>query len=325
MAKIYPEIEPFVSGTLNVGNGNTIYWEIIGSPTGIPAVFVHGGPGSGSSTKARQYFDPKKYRAVLFDQRGCGRSHPLISEPGSDLSTNTIEQLIADIERLREHLSIENWLVVGISWGVTLGVIYAQRFPKRVSAMVLAAITMGTRREITWITKDMGRIFPREWERFIALIPENERSGDIATAYAQLLASPDEEIRVRAALEWCQWEDTHVSLMPGWKPDKRYQDPTFRLTFSRLVTHYWSNSCFLKEDEVMAGMHRLTNIPATLVHGRWDISSPLDTAWKLHGLWPKSTLHILGEAGHGGTGFAEAIKNALDEFCKMEIDSELRS
>ena len=190
MTALYPAIEPFATGTLAVGDGHTLYWEEIGNPAGTPALYLHGGPGSGCSTNARRHFDPAAYRAVLFDQRGCGRSRPLASAPDADLTTNTTDHLIADIEALREQLGIERWVVVGISWGVTLGLVYAQRHPDRVRAMVLAAVTAGTRREIAWITRDMGRIFPREWERFAALVPEAERGGDLAAAYARAPSRP---------------------------------------------------------------------------------------------------------------------------------------
>lgn len=314
MTTRYPVIEPSASGMLHVGDGHTLYWEEVGNPQGTPAVYLHGGPGSGCSPNSRRNFNPQTYRAILFDQRHCGRSHPLATTSDVDLSTNTTEQLVGDIETLREHLGINRWIVAGVSWGVTLGLVYAQRHPERVSGMVLGAVTAGTRRETTWITRDMGRVFPREWERFSALVPEAERSGDLAAAYARLLTNPDPKVHERAAYEWCLWEDTHVSLMPNWEPDSRYQDPEFRLLFARLVTHYWGHGCFLADGEVMAGMSRLKNIPAILIHGRWDVSSPLDTAWALHRAWPGSELHILEDAGHGGMGFPEAMTAALDKI-----------
>lgn len=314
MSNRYPAIEPFISGMLEVTDGYQLYWEEVGNPAGTPALYLHGGPGSGCSANARRYFDPTAYRALLFDQRGCGRSRPLVSEPGVDLKTNTTDHLIADIEALREERGIEQWVVVGVSWGVSLGLVYAQRYPKRVRAMVLGAVTAGTQREINWITRDMGRIFPREWEHFLALVPAAERDENLAAAYARLLDSPDPLLREEAALAWCQWEDTHVSLMPGWEPDSRYDDPHFRLIFARLVTHYWGHNCFLADGEIMAGMHRLKGIPAILIHGRWDISGPLDTAWALHRAWPKSELQILDDAGHGGLGFPAAMTAAVDRF-----------
>ena len=180
--------------------------------------------------------------------------------------------------------------------------------------MVLGAVTSGSRRETAWIVRDVGRVFPREWERFAAVAPEAERGGDLSAAYARLLADPDPLVRKRAALEWCRWEDVHVSLMPGWEPSPRYEDPQFRLGFARLVTHYWSHGCFLAEAEVLAGVHRLAGIPGVLIHGRRDVSGPLDTAWALHRAWPDSQLVVLDDAGHGGAGFPEAMTAALDGF-----------
>lgn len=314
MTKRYPAVEPYISGTLEVGGGHTLYWEEVGNPLGTPAVYLHGGPGGGSSPGARRNFDPEGYRAVLFDQRGCGRSRPLASAPDADLRTNTTDQLIADMERLREHLEIERWVVVGVSWGVTLALAYAERYPERVSGTVLGAVTSGSRRETEWIVRDVGRVFPREWERFTALVPEAERGGDLAAAYARLLNNPDPRVRERAALEWCRWEDVHVSLTPGWEPNPRFENPQFRLGFARLVTHYWRHGCFLADGEVLAGLHRLAGIPAVLIHGRWDVSSPLDTAWTIHRAWPGSKLVVLEGAGHGGVGFPEAMTAALDGF-----------
>ncbi|MGI8713520.1 MAG: prolyl aminopeptidase [Solirubrobacteraceae bacterium] len=307
-------VAPYASGELSVGDGHRLFWETVGNPDGVPVVYLHGGPGSGSTASARRYFDPAAFRAVLFDQRGCGRSRPLADHPDADLSTNTTTHLVADIERLREHLGIARWIVVGVSWGVTLGLAYAQRHPERVIAMVLGAVTAGTRREIDWITRQLGRVFPREWEQFIAALPAAERDGDIALAYARRLASPDSRERMAAASRWCAWEDTHISLMPGWEPDPRYQDPDFRIVFARLVTHYWSHGCFLADNELLINLSRLAEIPAVLVHGRHDISSPPDTAWSIHQAWPGSRLVLLDEAGHGGAGFVGALIDGLGSF-----------
>lgn len=311
MFELYPAVEPYESGMLQVADDHALYWETVGNPDGVPAVYLHGGPGSGSTPGARRHFDPDTYRAVLCDQRGCGRSRPLASDPVDDLSTNTTSHLVEDLERLREHLGIERWVVVGISWGVTLGLTYAQRHPERVIGMVLAAVTAGSRLETDWITRDMGRVFPREWDRFASLVPGSQRQGDLAAAYARLLADPDPQVRHRAAEEWCRWEDTHVSLMPDWAPSLRYEDPEFRMVFARLVTHYWSNGCFLADGEILDGMHRLAGIPAVLIHGRFDVSSPLDTAWHLHRAWPSSKLVVLDDAGHGGGSFPSEMADAL--------------
>jgi proline iminopeptidase len=314
VAERYPEIEPYASGFLDVGDGHSVYWETVGNPAGTRAVWLHGGPGSGSSLGIRRSFDPAAYRAVLFDQRGCGRSRPLADSAAADLTANTTQHLIGDIEQLREHLGINRWVVAGGSWGVTLALAYAQRHPERVRAMVLAAVTSGTRRETDWITRDMRRVFPREWDAFAAGVPESERDGDLSAAYARLLADPDPAVTERAALAWCGWEDTHVSLAPGATPHLRYSDPTFRQVFARLVTHYWSNGCFLDDAPILPAMDRLADIPAVLIHGRYDVSGPLDTAWDLHKAWPASRLVVCEEDGHGGTGMTAAMVDALDGF-----------
>jgi proline iminopeptidase len=310
----YPEIEPYAAGMLAVSDGHELYWETVGNPDGLPALWLHGGPGGGSGAGSRRNFDPAAYRVVLFDQRGCGRSLPSAGDIGADLSTNTTWRLVDDIERLRTHLGIDRWVVAGVSWGVTLALVYAQRHPERVLAMVLAAVTSGRRLETEWITRDMGRVFPREWERFVALVPSSERDGDLSAAYARLLASPDPAVRFAAAQEWCRWEDAHVSLSPGWTPGSNYDDPIFRMTFARLVTHYWSNGCFLDSDPVLDNIARLAGIPATLIHGRYDVSGPLDTAWQLHRRWPGSRLIVLDDAGHGGGSFVSEIVAALDGY-----------
>ena len=314
MAERYPAVEPSASGMLDVADGHRLYWEMCGAPDGTPAVYLHGGPGSGCSHQARRNFDPRSYRAVLFDQRGCGRSRPRAGDADADLSTNTTAHLVEDIERLREHLGINRWVVVGGSWGVTLALVYAQRHPERVIAMALCAVTAGTRRETDWITRDMGRVFPREWEQFAGAVPAAERDGDLSAAYARLLADPDPQLRARAAQQWCAWEDTHMSLAPGWAPNLSCRDPEFQLTFARLVTHYWSQGCFLTEGEILANMHRLADIPAVLIHGRYDVSGPLDTAWNLHRAWPNSKLVVLADAGHGGGSFTSELLGALDSF-----------
>jgi proline iminopeptidase len=313
-AVLYPPVEPHESGLLEVPDGQSLYWETVGNPAGVPVLYLHGGPGAGCTVGARRFFDPETFRAVLFDQRGCGRSLPLASSPDVDLTVNTTAHILDDIERLREHLGIERWIVSGLSWGVSLGLVYAQAFPERVIAMALGAITGGTRVEIEWITRAMGRIFPREWEEFVAPLPVEERDGNLPAAYARLLADPDPVVRENAAVQWCRWEDVHVSLMPGWTPSVRYQNPDFRRVMTRLVTHYWANDCFLAPNQILDGMDRLAEIPAILVHGRYDISGPLDTAWAIHQRWPGSELVVIDDAGHGGGGFNEAIVEALNSL-----------
>ncbi|HEY6749593.1 MAG TPA: prolyl aminopeptidase [Mycobacteriales bacterium] len=314
MAERYPAIEPYESGMLPVGDGHEIYWETAGNPAGRPAVWLHGGPGSGASAGIRQSFDPEAYRIVLFDQRGCGRSRPLADSAAADLSANTTQHLIRDIELLRSHLGVSEWVVTGGSWGVTLALAYAQQFPSRVTALVLAAVTAGRRLETDWITRDMRRVFPREWDAFAAVVPPSERDGDLSAAYARLLASPDPAVTERAAEQWCIWEDTHVSLAPGSMPALRYGDPAFRQVFARLVTHYWAHGCFLDDTPILAGLDRIADIPGVLIHGRYDVSGPLDTAWDLHRAWPASRLVVCEDAGHGGETMTTAMIAALDDL-----------
>jgi proline iminopeptidase len=262
-------------------------------------------------------FDPQRYRIVLFDQRNAGRSSPSASDPVVDLSANTTPHLLADMERLRVHLGIDRWLVRGSSWGVTLALAYAQAHPERVSELVLAAVTSGARRETDWITRDIGRVFPREWERFRHAVPAADRDGDLSAAYARLLHDPDPAVRAKAAQDWCDWEDAHVSLAPDAEPDLAVAASAFQLAFARIVTHYWSNGCFLADRQLVPSAGRLAGIPGVLIHGRYDVSSPLDTAWALHKTWPDSDLVVIGDAGHGGTGMTEAVVAATDKFARQ--------
>jgi proline iminopeptidase len=310
----YPAIEPYDSGLLEVADGQQLYWECCGNPDGKPAVFLHGGPGSGTGTAPRRYFDPAAYRIVLFDQRGSGRSRPLASDANADLCSNTTEQLMADLELLREQLHVDSWTMLGVSWGTTLGLAYAQRHPERVNALVLAAVGTTSRREVRWITEDVGRLFPREWELFAAGVPTSLREVPLVHAYASLLFDPDPLVRDRAAANWCAWEDVHVSMTPGYRRDPRFEDPEFRLRFARLVTHYWSNAAFLPDGQLLREAATLNGIPGVLIHGRYDVSGPLDTAWELAKVWTTCTLRVIEDAGHGGGSFGAAIVQALDEF-----------
>lgn len=314
MLEVAVSLEPSEFGHLDVGDGHHVYWETIGSPGGLPAVWLHGGPGAPPSPRTRANVDPARYRLVIFDQRGCGRSRPLASGPDADLANNTTDHLIADIERLRVHLGIDRWVVIGGSWGVTLGLVYAQRYAERVLALVLGAVTSGRWIESQWITRDMGRIFPREWDRFVELVPQTERAGDLAAAYARLLANPDQAVREEAARRWCEWEDTHMSLAPGYEPHLSVRELSWQLVFARLVTHYWGHGCFLADHEVQANIGKIAHIPATLVHGAHDISGPLDTAWELHKAWPASQLIVLDDAGHFGGSMGERFTAAINDM-----------
>jgi len=309
----YPPIEPYATGMLDVGDGNAVYWETCGNPDGKPAVVLHGGPGSGASPHWRRYFDPARYRVVLFDQRGCGRSTP--DAGTADLSANTTAHLIADIEALRRHLGIGRWLVIGASWGATLGVAYAEAHPASVSEVVLFSVTTTTRREVDWITQDMRRVFPAEWTRLRDAIPASMRGMRIIDAYAELLDDPDPAVRDQAAKDWCAWEDTHVATVPDYQPDPRYADPVFRMRFARLVTHYWRHSAWYADGELLAGARELGDLPGVLIHGRLDFSSPLDIAYDLAEAWPGARLVVVDDAGHGAyPGTVEAVVAATDRF-----------
>lgn len=301
---------------LDVGDGHQVYWETCGDPQGIPAVYLHGGPGAGASAGQRRLFDPEVYRTLIFDQRGSGRSRPLASDRDADLGSNTTQHLISDIEALRELHRVDAWTVLGISWGSTLGLAYAQAHPKRVAAMVLGLVTTTSRREVEWITEGVGRIFPREWERFAAFVPEGMRGARLVDAYAQLLFDDDAAVRHDAAREWCLWEDAHVSLAPGHRPNPSYANAEFRMRFARLVTHYWSHGAFYGEDELLLGSASLDGIPGALIHGRYDVSSPLEVAWEIAKLWKSARLHVMNDAGHGGSRLPGLIAESLDSLAR---------
>jgi proline iminopeptidase len=308
--------DPYDSGMLDVGGGNQVCWETSGNPRGKPVLVLHGGPGGCSSPGTRRLFDPGSYRIVQFDQRNCGRSVPHPADGLIDLSVNTTQHLVADIELLRERLSIDRWLVWGGSWGTTLGLAYAEEFPDRVTEMILSSVVTTTHAEVKWVTRAMGRVFPEEWQRFRSGVPEADRDSDLSAAYARLLADPDPLIRERAAAEWCRWEDTHVATYPGHRHDTRFDDPRFRLGFATLVTHYWSNAAFLEEEALLDNADRLTGIPGVLIHGRLDISGPADVPWNLAARWSDAELQLLDDAGHGGGSMNSANVAATNRFAR---------
>lgn len=305
-------IEPFASGLLAVDGDNEIYWETSGNPEGIAALYLHGGPGSGLGTGGyRRRFDPDYWLIVGLDQRGCGRSRPLATEALDDLDSNTTATQIADLEHLREHLGIERWLLVGGSWGTTLAIAYAQAHPQNVIGLVLAAVTTTSVDEVSWITETVGAVFPREWDQFAA--SADRRSDEsLVAAYSRLLRDADPRVRADAARAWCAWEDTHVSLSPGYQPNPRYEDASFRELFATLVTHYWSHAGFC-EPPLLDQMGLIAHIPAVLIHGRLDVSGPLITPWKLHQAWPASELIVVDE-GHGGDQMVRRLEEAIAGF-----------
>lgn len=294
MSGLFPEIEPYDSGHLRVDELHSVYYEQCGNPRGKPAVFVHGGPGGGSNPVHRRFWDPRVYRIVLFDQRGCGRS-----TPHAELRNNTTWHLIDDMERVREHLGIERWQVFGGSWGSTLGLAYAQQHPERVTEMVLRGIFLLRRDEIDWYYQEgASRIFPEAWETYLEPIPEEER-GDMVGAYYRRLTSNDRAERIRAARAWSMWEGSTSRLVPDPELIQRTGDETFAEAFARIECHYFVNGGFFREDDqLMRNLHRIDRIPAIIVQGRYDIVCPPQSAYQLHRHWPGSTLHIAPQSGH---------------------------
>ncbi|WP_112465648.1 prolyl aminopeptidase [Streptomyces triticisoli] len=318
---LYPEIEPYDQGMLDVGDGNRVHWETCGNPHGKPAVMLHGGPGSGCTPGYRRYCDPAAYRIVLLDQRGCGRSTPHASAYGTDMSVNTTAHLIADLELLRRHLGIERWLVWGASWGSVLALRYAQTHPSAVSELVLTGVATGSNPEVALLTHGLGKIFPEPFERFLAELPEDiDRDGNLAAACNRLLESPDPAVRERAARAWTDWETATIPAPPRSVP--RYEDPAFRMAFARTVTHYFGNDHFLGEgnDEgvVLRDAHLLKGIPGTLVQGSLDFGNLLGTPWRLHHAWPDSELITVSQAGHdaGTPAMADALVTATDDYAR---------
>jgi proline iminopeptidase len=313
----YPEIEPSQEGLLEVGDGNNLYWEVCGNPRGKPAVVVHGGPGSGCSAWHRRLFDPGAYLVVLFDQRGCGRSTPHASDPDINLTANTTQNLVADMELLRRHLEVDRWLVLGGSWGSTLGLAYAETHPDRVTEMILWGVTTGRRSEVDWLFRGgVAVLFPEQWDRLLAGVPAAECDGDVVEAYSRMLHDPDPEVRRRAAVAWCTWE----SATPEWPPapglDDRYSDPRFALAFARIVTHYVRHDLFLEDGILLRNAHLLANIPGILVNGRFDLQAPIGNAWELHRVWPQADLVIVDWAGHAGDEprLTQELIRATDRF-----------
>jgi proline iminopeptidase len=310
----YPSADPYAHGMLSVGDGHDLYWETCGNPDGKPAVVLHGGPGSGCTPGLRGLFNPALYRVVLFDQRGSGRSTPHSSDSSVNLSSNTTEHLIGDLERLREHLGAEAWLIYGQSWGTTLGLAYAERHPERVSAMVLAAVSLTQRSDIDWLYHGVGRFFPADWERFRDGVSPADRDGDLVDAYARLLSHHDPAVRQKAAQNWCDWEDAIVAHESGGVPNPRYADEGFRMGFARTVTHYFRNGAWLREGQLLEDAFRLVGIPGVLIHGRLDLGGPLRSAWELARAWPGSELIVLPDAGHTSDQLRSHVVASTDRF-----------
>jgi len=305
MRTLYSDIAPYQTGTLQVDGRHTLYWEQCGNPDGKPVVLLHGGPGAGCSDNMRRFHDPAKYRIVLFDQRGAGRS-----TPHADLAGNTTWDLVADIERLREHLGIERWQVFGGSWGSTLALAYAETHPQRVTELVLRGIFLLRRWELEWFYQEgASRLFPDAWQHYLAAIPEAER-GDLIAAFHRRLTSDDAQERLAAARAWSIWEGaTSYLRIPSDYVDT-HGDAEFALAFARIENHYFVNGGFFEvEDQLLRDAHRIADIPGVIVHGRYDVVCPIQNAFDLHRAWPKSELLVSVTAGH--SAFEEENVSAL--------------
>jgi len=308
----YPEIEPFDSGFLSVSPLHTLYYEQSGNPNGKPVVFLHGGPGGGTNAKCRRFFDPAVYRIVLFDQRGCGKS-----TPHAELAHNTTWDLVADIERVREHLRIDRWQVFGGSWGSTLALAYAQTHPDKVTELVLRGIFLLRRSELEWFyQKGCDALYPDAWETYLAAIPEVER-GDLISAYHRRLTSPDEATRVAAARAWSVWEGATSFLWQDASHIESSAEDEFALAFARIECHYFVNGGFFEhDDQLLRNVDRIRDIPTVIVQGRYDVVCPLRSAWDLHRAWPEAELRIVQDAGHSAfePGIMHQLLEATDRF-----------
>ena len=316
MYTLYPPIKPYQQGKLPVSELHTLYFEEVGNPKGRPIVFLHGGPGGGIDDLYRRYFNPKLWRVVLFDQRGCGQS-----TPHAELRENTTWDLVADIERLREHLGIEHWTVFGGSWGSTLALAYSQTHPKRCTGLILRGIFLLRRKELLWFYQEGANyLFPDAWENYLAPIPPEERH-DLLSAYRKRLTSSDEQERLTAARAWSQWEAATSKLYPSLELINKFTDDNFAEAFARIENHYFMHGGFWEpDDQLLRNMNKISDIPGVIVQGRYDVVCPMISAWELHRAWPKSKWVVVPDAGHSLTepGITAALLEATDRFAHLE-------
>ncbi|MDQ1130174.1 prolyl aminopeptidase [Microbacterium sp. SORGH_AS_0888] len=313
---LYPPIEPYETGMLLVGDGHRLYWEQSGNPDGKPVVFLHGGPGGGTSAWHRRFFDPERYRIVLFDQRGCGRSTPHASAPDADLTYNTTWHLVADIELLRRNLGIERWQVFGGSWGSALALAYAESHPEAVTEIVLRGVFTLRRHELEWFYEGgASAIFPDLWEDYLAEIPVLERSR-LIEAYHRRLFDPDPQVHRPAALAWTRWEASTLTLLPDAGTVEAMTDPDTATAFARIENHFFVHGGWFREGQLIEDVDRIRHIPAVIVQGRYDVCTPIMTAWDLHRAWPEAELVVVPDASHAASepGIAESLRRATDRF-----------
>ena len=310
---LYPPIEPYRSGMLDVGDGHAVYWELCGNPAGKPAVFLHGGPGAGCGADHRRLFDPARYNLLLFDQRGCGRSTPHAS-----LEANTTPHLVADIERLRRMLGIERWLVFGGSWGSTLALAYAEAHPERLTALVVRGIFLLRRAELLWYYQEGASwLFPDKWERFLAPIPEAERH-DLIAAYRRRLVGDDRASQIAAARAWTLWEGETITLLPNAAFTEQHSEDRFALAFARIENHYFVHGGFMDDNQLLRDADRLKGIPGIIVQGRYDVATPMRSAWDLHRAWPDAEFRLVADAGHAFSepGILRELLRATDRYAR---------
>ncbi len=314
---LYPEIQPYQTGMLDVGDGHRLYWELSGNPNGKPVVFLHGGPGGGSSPEHRRQFNPDKYKILVFDQRGCGRSTPYAS-----LENNTTWDLVEDIEKLRTQVAkVDKWMVFGGSWGSTLALAYAEKYPEHVTELVLRGIFLFDQYEIDWMYKEGGasQVYPDKWDEFVALIPEEER-GDIVEAYRKRLTSEDKHVQLQAAKAWSKWEGEIVTILPSPGTIDHFTSPEIAIAVSRIENHYMANHGWLEEGQLLKGAaEKLRGIPGVIVQGRHDTCTPPVAAWQLKQAWPEVDLNIIPDAGHlfSQPGNLDALVRATDRFAGL--------
>ena len=309
---LYPPIEPFDAGMIRVSPIHEIYYEVSGAPGGKPVIVCHGGPGGGSTPSMRRYFDPERYKIIVFDQRGCGKS-----KPHAALEDNNTWTLIEDMETLRRHLGVERWQVFGGSWGSTLALAYAETHPDRVSELVLRGIFMLRREELLWFYQEGASwIYPDAWADYLAPIPEPER-GDMMAAYYKRLTGDDRDEQLAAARAWSLWEGGTVSLLPSEERMQSFSSESFAVAFARIECHYFVNGGFFeRDDQILANIDRVRHIPGVIVQGRYDVVTPMKSAWELHKAWPEADLQIVLDAGHAASepGIIDALVRATDKF-----------
>ena len=310
---LYPPIEPYRTGMLDVGDGHRLHWELCGNPEGKPVVFLHGGPGGGASPEHRRQFDPERYSILVFDQRGCGRSTPHAS-----LEANTSWHLVEDIERLRTEVAgVDKWMVFGGSWGSTLSLAYAQAHPERVTELVLRGIFLFDRYEIDWLYEEGGAssVYPDGWERFVEAIPIEERSN-LVEAYYRRLTSDDPEVQLAAAKAWSRWEGETVTLLPSAEVIEEFTEPHKAIAVARIENHYMRAGGWLEEGQLLRGAAKLRGIPGVIVQGRHDMCTPPRAAWALHKAWPEAELNIVPDGGHlySEPGVLDGLIRATDRF-----------